>query len=158
MAHVPDKKIIGQAEKVSFPDLGDEVVYARIDTGAQTSAVWASSITVSNDRLEVIFYGPEHPAFTGKVVYFDEFSHVKVISSNGQSELRYKIPLRICIGGKVIRSRVTLTDRSKQVFPVLIGRNTLRGKFIVDVKLGKALIEEEKERSAERQSKLEKES
>jgi hypothetical protein len=45
----------------------------------------------------------------------------------------------------------TLADRSSQVYPVLIGRATLRGKFIVDVQMGSPLREEEEKRSMELQ-------
>ena len=36
------------------------------------------------------------------------------------------------IEGKRIKSKFTLTDRSSNIFPVLIGAITLRNKFIVD--------------------------
>ncbi len=140
MVYSSEKKHIGPVEKVSFPDLGEDIITARIDTGAQTSAIWASEIGFEKDQLRVVFFGEGHPAYTGKSLYFDQFSRTKVISSNGQSELRYKIPLRIVIGGKIIRSRFTLADRSAQRYPVLVGRNTLRGKFIVDVSKDSPLL------------------
>lgn len=152
------KIIIGRAETIKLPDLTGGVVHARIDTGAQTSAIWVSRVDIEDDRLVVVFFGKSHPLYTGKRYYFDEFSHGMVTSSNGQAELRYKIKLLVEIGGKKIRARFTLADRSTQTYPVLIGRNVLRGKFIVDVKLGKALTKKEKQRSAELQSRLEKES
>lgn len=158
MSEEVKKKIIGRAEEVLLPEISGGLFHARIDTGAQTSAVWASYVEVEGDRLAVIFFGKNHPHYTGKKYYFDEFSHGMVASSNGQAELRYKIKLLVEIGGKKIRARFTLADRSTQTYPILIGRNVLRGKFIVDVKLGKALVEKEKQRSAELQSKLEKES
>lgn len=152
-----DKKLIGRVEEVSFPEIGFGAVHARVDTGARTSSIWASYVEVEDDRLAVILFGKKHPSYTGEKIYFDEFSHGMVASSNGQAEMRYKIPLLVSLGGKKIRSRFTLADRSTQVYPILIGRNTLRGKFVVDVKLGKALVEAEKERSRNLQSKLDKE-
>lgn len=148
------KKIIGRVEQISFPELEGGAVSARIDTGAQTSAIWVSRAEVVGDRLEVIFYGKGHPNYTGEVHYFDEFSHGMVASSNGQAEARYKIRLLLKIGGKKIRARLTLADRSTQVYPVLIGRNVLRGKFIVDVKLGAPLKDAENARSQALQAKL----
>jgi hypothetical protein len=139
-------KIIGQAETISLPEVTSKQLHARIDTGAQTSAIWASYIQVKHDKLEVIFFGPEHPSYTGNKVLFDEFSHSLVTSSNGQAELRYKIKLRLVIGNKTIKSRFTLADRSTQLYAVLIGRNVLRGKFVVDVTLGKVLKRTEQER------------
>jgi Putative ATP-dependant zinc protease len=111
---------------------------------------------VKNDQLEVIFFAKGHPEYTGKAFYFDEFSHGMVASSNGQAEARYKVRTIIRIGGKRIRARLTLADRSTQTYPVLIGRNVLRGKFIVDVKAGEPLIQAEKQRSKSLQSTLKK--
>ncbi len=141
------KKIIGRVERVSLPEVGIGTVHARIDTGAQTSAIWASKAEVINERLEVIFFAKGHPEYTGKPYYFDEFSHGMVASSNGQVEARYKVRTLITISGKRIRARLTLADRSTQTYPILVGRNVLRGKFIVDVKKGEPLLKSENERS-----------
>lgn len=146
---------IGRAEKVSLPGIGIDTVHARIDTGAQTSAIWVSKVAVEEGRLAVIFLGPEHDAYTGQTVYFDHFEETVVASSNGQAERRYKIRTSIVVAGRKIRARLTLADRSTQVYPVLVGRNVLRGKFIVDVKQGEPLRELEKQRSAELQDKQE---
>lgn len=145
------KKIIGRVEKVSFPELGIGTIHARVDTGAHTSAIWATA-RVSDNRLEVIFFGPDHPLYDGKTYYFDEYSHGMVSSSNGQSQLRYKVRVLLKIAGRRIRTTITLADRSAQAYPMLIGRNVLRGKFIVDVKKGTPLIAAERVRSHKIQS------
>lgn len=133
------KTIIGQSELVAFPGLGSGTAYARIDTGAQTSAIWASRVELIDGRLHVVFFGPGHTMYTGKVHKFDEFTRTKVRSSNGHWELRYKAKVVVEVAGRRIVASFTLADRSKQVYPVLVGRNVLRGKFIVDVKRGKPL-------------------
>lgn len=125
--------VIGQIAPIFFPEIGVEEVPARIDTGAQTSSIWASHIALVDDRLEVIFFAEGHPRYTGKKFYFGSFEEVVVRSSNGSKEQRYKIKLLACIGGKKIRARFTLADRSTQVYPVLVGRNILIGKFVVNV-------------------------
>lgn len=149
-----EKQIIGRVEKVSFPELGIGTIHARVDTGAQTSALWVSRAEVVDDRLEVIFFGKDHPEYNGKVHYFDEFTHGMVASSNGHSQLRYKIRVLIKIANKRIRATITLADRSTQAYPMLVGRNVLRGKFVVDVKAGEPLLGAEKSRSATIQSQL----
>jgi hypothetical protein len=149
-----DKKIIGRVEKVRFPFIGKRAVHARIDTGAQTSAIWASKITDEQGRLGVVFYGQGHKLYDGIVHYFDDFTYGMVASSNGHAEPRYKVRLSVKIGGRRLRARFTLADRSTQVYPVLIGRNILRGKFVVDVKEGAALVTKERERSAALQARI----
>lgn len=148
-----DKKLIGRAEKLAFPELGFDDVAARIDTGARTSAIWASA-EERDGVLEVVFYGESSPHYTAAVHRFDTFTKRVVASSNGQTEQRYVVRLLVVLGGKRIRSTFTLADRSTQVYPVLIGRNTLRGKFIVDVKQGDVLLEAEKKRINELQTQL----
>lgn len=129
-------------------------MHARIDTGAQTSAIWVSKAEVVEGRLHVVFLGEQHKAFTGEEHIFDNYSRVMVASSNGHTEPRFKVKLLAKIAGKKIRATFTLADRSTQVYPVLLGRNVLRGKFVVDVKQGKVLREAEKARSAALQNRL----
>lgn len=146
---IDNKQIIGRAEIVSLPELSLESLYARIDTGAKTSAIWASYVKEINSSLEVRFLGDAHPAYTGKTYRFQTYAKTVVASSNGQKETRYKVKLLVVLNGRKIRAAFTLADRSTQVYPVLIGRNMLRGKFIVDVHLGTPLSEEEKARTIE---------
>jgi hypothetical protein len=49
------------------------------------------------------------------------------------SEERYKVKLLVVVNNRQIRAWFTLTDRSKRSYPVLLGRNVLHRKFIVDV-------------------------
>ncbi|HSX31868.1 MAG TPA: RimK/LysX family protein [Candidatus Saccharimonadales bacterium] len=148
-----DKTIIGRVEVVAFPHIAKESLHARVDTGAQSSAIWARA-KEEDGRLSVVFFDKGHPLYDGVAHYFDDFTYGMVASSNGQAEGRYKVRLSIKIAGKRIRARFTLADRSTQVYPVLIGRNILRGKFVVDVKQGNALVTREREHSDALQSKV----
>lgn len=125
--------ILGRTEAICLPDIDDRTTHARVDTGAKTSAVWVSSAVVENGGLNVIFFGPRSPLYSGKVMHFTEYSQTVVASSNGVAQRRFKIRLRIIVGGRKIRAWFTLADRSTQVYPVLIGRNVLHSKFVVDV-------------------------
>jgi hypothetical protein len=141
------KKLIGRAEVLSFPELGFEGVHARIDTGAKTSALWVSSAVVRDGKLHVVFFGESSPHFTGTTHIFDEFERSAVANSTGHIQKRFKIVLLVKLKGKKVRAWFTLADRSTQVYPVLIGRNVLTGKFVVDVKKGHSLKEAEQQRS-----------
>lgn len=136
------KPTIGRIELVSLPDLSILAVHARIDTGARTSAIWASSVQEVGDTLEVVFFGKGCEQFTGKVVIFDDYAETVVASSNGASERRYKVKLVLSMGGKRIRTWFTLADRSAQVYPILIGRRALWNKFVVDVAIGNFVLSE----------------
>lgn len=146
------KKLIGRAELVDFPEIGIEKVHARIDTGAKTSSLWASQTNIIDDNLVVtIFDGDD-----AQEIRFDEFERVAVASSNGHVQHRFKVRLLVKIKGKKIRAWFTLADRSTQVYPVLIGRNVLLGKFVVDVKKGTILKQAEDEQSLRLQATINK--
>ena len=145
-----DKKLIGRAEAVRFPELDrDSMVHARIDSGARTSAIWGEAIVNASGNLDVNFFGDKKVSHT-----FTEYGRMAVATSTGHIDKRYTVKLLIVIKGKKIRATFTVANRKSQVYPVLIGRNVLRGKFIVDVKLGKALNAAEKKRIDSLQSKL----
>jgi hypothetical protein len=157
MAEKTDKKVVGRAEVISFPEQGLENVPARIDTGAKTSSIWASQATLENGQLSAILFGEGSAAYTGTPVIFEEFGTAVVANSTGHVQERYKVRLLVKIRGKKVRAWFTLADRSTQVYPVLIGRNVLLGKFVVDVKKGQVQKEAERERTQNLQSKVDEE-
>ena len=138
-----DLQIIGPVETVNFPELNISGVPARVDTGAKTSTVWASGIIENHGMLQFVLFGPDSPLYTGKVLQFHKYSLRTVISSIGESEERYIVRLLVGLKGRKIRATFTLANRSHQAYPMLVGRNILKGKFMVDVKLGPPLIGKE---------------
>lgn len=109
-------------------------VPAKVDTGADSSAIWATAIALSPDGvLEFVLFGPESPFYTGEKLTTKHFRVQQVRNSMGGVDIRYRAQLPIVIRGKRIRANFTLSDRSKNGFPVLIGRKTLKNRFLVDV-------------------------
>lgn len=137
---------IGRVEDVK---IGDSVaIPARIDTGAKTSAIWASNISVdAAGVLHFTLFDTQSEYFTGKTMTAHVYRETVVASSNGVAEKRYVVKLPVYLAGRKIYASMSLADRSTQVYPILIGRNILRGKFIVDVQTGSALHREEKKRT-----------
>lgn len=129
------KKIIGSIDKADFPKLNLFNIDVKIDTGAYTSAIHCSEITEVGKALKCTFYSKNHPNFSGKEVTFESFSRTNVKSSNGFKENRYKIKSEILIFGKTYKINLTLSTRDDMKFPVLIGRQFLKRKFMVDVDL-----------------------
>lgn len=152
-----DLKLIGHAEIVDFPELGVRQVPARTDTGAKTSAIWASNISEQDGVLQFVLFGEGSAFYTGEVLRIEQYEQRAVASSTGTVELRYVVKFLVEIEGKRIRASFTLTDRSTQSYPVLIGRNILRGKFLVDVKQAKAQAIKNKSQSLALQSWRERE-
>ena len=119
------KKIIGRVDKFDFPKLNLFNIDVKMDTGAYTSAIHCSEIEERDGKL--------HCNFDGSYVIFDTFSRTDVKSSNGHKENRYKIKSEVIVFGKSYRINLTLSTRADMRFPVLIGRQFLRQKFLVDV-------------------------
>ncbi len=138
---------IGRAEKINFPELNLSGVPARVDTGAKTSAVWATKVKEEEGTLSFRLFGPSSELYKPKSIKTRQFSRRIIASSIGASQERYVVKLLISVGDKNIRASFTLANRSAQVYPILLGRNVLRGKFIVDVRRGKPLVTREQARS-----------
>ena len=129
------KKIIGRVDKIDFPKLGLYDIDVKIDTGAYTSTIHYSKIIEENNTLRCIFNSDKHQNFGKTEFIFDEYSSTIVKSSNGLKEKRYKIKSEIIFFGKTYKINLTLSTRNDMRFPVLIGRQFLKRKFMVDVDL-----------------------
>lgn len=139
-----EKPIIGRLEKVNLPGLDLIGLDAKIDTGAYSCSLHCSEITHADDK-EVSFKlcDEDHPAYHGKSFTFPISRINNVKSSTGVNEERIFIKTTIEIGGKKIKSDISLTDRSNMTYPMLIGRRLLNGKFLVDVSLNNFDTEED---------------
>lgn len=132
-----EKKIIGRKEKISLPDLDLKLVWAKVDTGAYTSSIHAENIHVADIegkrvlKFQALMEG--HHAFTGNIVTFEKFTEKKVKNSFGHAEMRYMIVTTIKIADEIFATEFTLSDRSSMRNAILIGRKTLKKRFLVDV-------------------------
>jgi hypothetical protein len=153
MAH-EIRKIIGRAEKMDLPELGFVGVPVKVDTGARTSALWASNVHEKDGGLAFTLFAPGSPFYSGQEHFVLHFARVVVASSIGAEQGRFKVIMLAKLRGKKIRTSFTLADRSQQAYPVLIGRNAIRGKFLVDVKSGKPDRSAEAQRSEQLQREL----
>ncbi len=124
---------IGRNTLVSFKDSVQDVP-AKVDTGADSSSIWATNIYVDkNHQLHFVLFGDSSPHYTGQEIITDNYSVVKVRSSSGHAQIRYRVVLSVTVVGRNVHVRFTLADRRRNIFPILIGRRTLMNRFIVDV-------------------------
>ena len=127
------KKTLGRVDKIDFPELNLKTIDVKIDTGAYTSAIHCSKIREENNALHCIFESKGHPNFKSEEITFKNYTYTDVKSSNGHSENRYKIKTNVLFFGKTYKINLTLSTRDDMRFPVLIGRQFLKKKFLVDV-------------------------
>ncbi len=127
------KVVIGRSELLSFVDADAPRVPAKTDTGAYRSAVHASNISVVDGVLRFELLGG-HPVCgtLSKQLETEDFTRVTVANSFGHEEQRYEVKLKVKLGPKIFHARFTLADRSKKIYPVLLGRKLLNHRFLVD--------------------------
>lgn len=127
------RRTIGVSSLVDFVGYKNlKQIPARIDTGARTSSLWATDVSIKDGIATFKMFGPGSAWYTGKVVRKPVIEIREVTSSTGHVQARHVVNLSIRMHGKRLNAKFTLSDRSTQTYPILVGRNTLRGNFLVD--------------------------
>ncbi len=130
------KPVIGWREWVGLPDFGIARLKAKIDTGARTSAVHAYRIRPfqRDGRAFVEFFlhpvqNRRQPEVACEAQVLDERW---VTSSNGIREKRFIVKTRLTLAGKTWPIELSLTNRDDMGFRMLLGRQALHRRFVVD--------------------------
>ncbi len=128
---------IGWREWVALPDLGVSAIKAKVDTGARSSALHAYRLHVDTGENGVQYASFEiHPLQRSSTpslpvrVPIAEWRRVR--SSDGRQQLRPVISTRVTIAGRTVRTEITLARRDEMGFRMLLGRTTLRRRFLID--------------------------
>ncbi len=134
---MPENKIIlGSEEWCSFPEIGIPAIKARVDSGAKTSALHAINIApfVKDDINWVKFDINPIQNNLKTVIHCEALLIDKRIvkSSSGFREQRYVIQTNINIGNETWSIEMTLTNRDSMGFRMLLGREAMSGRILVD--------------------------
>lgn len=131
---VSELPIVGWREKVGLPELGLAQIPAKIDTGARTSSLHAVILEeFARDGRDFVRFAVD--LARPNVRQICEAVRVDwrgITSSNGETQRRMIIKTPLTIGGETFRVEISLADRSDMKFPMLIGRSSLRRRFLVD--------------------------
>ncbi len=131
-----DLRPIGWREWLGLPSLGVERIKAKVDTGARTSSLHAFEMESfelegepwirfsihphqRSDRDEVRVEAPLHDRRT-------------VRPSTGRAQERPVIKIPAILGGVTWDIEVTLVRRDMMGFRMLLGRQAIRGRFVID--------------------------
>jgi hypothetical protein len=132
-----EKFVIGRSDKIDLPKLQLFDLDAKIDTGANTSAIHYNYAEVvkrdGKTKLHFTLLDPSHPNFNNKEFFVEEFEQRLIKNSFGDSEQRYVITTEIVLFDKTWKTEFSLSNRGNLKFPILIGRKLLRKAFLVDV-------------------------
>lgn len=130
------KKVVGWREWVALPDLKIKRIKAKLDTGARTSALHALNITpFTKDGASYVRFvvhplqRQRKPSTTCVARVID---HRRITDSGGRSEERYVIRTTLMLGKTLWPVELTLTNRDQMGFRMLIGRQALRRRYVVD--------------------------
>ena len=131
-----NKVILGSEEWCSFPELGIPTIKARVDSGAKTSALHAINIApfIKNDQNWVKFDINPIQNNLRTVIHCEAPLVDKRIvkSSSGFREQRYVIQSNLKIGDDSWMIEMTLTNRDSMGFRMLLGREAMSGRILVD--------------------------
>lgn len=129
--------MIGWREWLGLPQLGIEAIKAKVDTGARSSALHAFDIeefTAGDGKPMVRF--KVHPfqrdAATTVEAVAPLVDRRPVRSSHGDETVRPVIVTAVALGGQVCDIEITLVRRDAMGFRMLLGREAVRRRFVVD--------------------------
>lgn len=145
-----DKIIVGSEEWFSFPELGLPAIKARIDSGAKTSSIHAFNIQKFVRHGEIWVSFEVHPLQNNRHVVVRCERRVidrrSVKSSSGMTETRYVISTVMKVGAELIDIELTLANRDSMGYRMLLGREAMHGRMLVDPSLSFCLGEVSKQK------------
>lgn len=127
---------IGWREWVSLPELGIRTIKAKIDSGARSSSLHAFDIEPFTRDGKPWVRFTVHP-----IQGNDDFvkhceaavlDRRQVRSSNGVASERVVILTALEMIGQRLPIELTLANRDAMGFRMLIGREAIRGRFLID--------------------------
>jgi len=130
------KMVIGSEEWLSFPALGIPAIKARVDSGAKTSSMHAFNIqTFRREGASWVSF-EVHPLENNRrtVIRCEQpiIDRRSVKSSSGVSETRYVISATLKANNEVWDIEITLANRDSMGYRMLLGREAMNGRVLVD--------------------------
>ena len=131
-AQAEDKPSLGWVEKVRlYP--GGLILQAKLDSGAEFCSLNASDLTefTRQGQKWVKFQVTNH---LGQTQTFEAPVRrlAKIKRRGGGFHRRPVVKLGLCLGNLFEEVEVNLADRTGFIYPLLIGRNFMRGKLVID--------------------------
>lgn len=140
-----DLKIIGSEEWCSFVDFGIPAIKARVDSGAKTSSLQANHIKIFKRKSEKWVSFEVNPLQENRSISIkceaEVISKRLIKNSSGISEERIVIKQNVTLGNDTFEVELTLANRDSMEFKMLLGREALNKRFLVDT--SKAYMQQE---------------
>jgi len=131
-----DRLLVGCIESCDLPELEINDLHTRVDTGAKTSSLHVDNISRLKQDGKVWVQFDLHPDIHSVEKVLRCKARLRdvrsVKSSNGVIEERYVIRTPIRLGDSVWSIDITLTDRSDMSYLMLLGREAMGERLLVD--------------------------
>lgn len=128
--------VIGWREHIALPELGIPELKVKIDTGARSSALHAFDIEPFQDAGKMMVRFKVHPYQRDSdrtiLAQAEVIDQREVRNSGGDTQVRSVIQTKVELGGFAFPIELTLTNRDKMGFRMLLGRQAVRRRFLVD--------------------------
>jgi hypothetical protein len=129
---------LGWREWLALPGFGIAAIRAKLDTGARSSALHVEALETFREQgvLKVRFMvrprrrGGRVVACTAPIT-----DRRPVTDSGGHRSERWFIQADMALAGRQFVAEINLSDRHSMLFPLLLGRSALAGRFHVDAAL-----------------------
>jgi hypothetical protein len=128
--------VIGWREWVALPGLGVNSIKAKVDTGARSSTLHAFNVERFERHGLAMVRFQAHPMqrnddyiVAAEAPLLDDRI---VRNSGGQSELRPVIETSVQVGNSLWAIELTLTNRDEMGFRMLLGRQAVRRRYLVN--------------------------
>jgi ribosomal protein S6--L-glutamate ligase len=134
------KTIVGSEEWCSLPQLGIPAIKVRVDSGARTSSLHAFNIKTFKKGENSWISFEVHPLQNNRQTIVRCEAEVldkrAVKSSSGVTEKRYVIRTSVQHNGNSWDIELTLTNRDSMGYRMLLGREAMVGRILVDPAAG----------------------
>ena len=134
--HKRPSLVVGWREWVSLPDLAVAGIKAKVDTGARSSSLHAFDVKVFEQDGSQFVRFKVHPLQRSTRETVEAVAPVlefrKVKSSSGHAAQRPVIVTTVEVLGQSWPIEVTLANRDEMGFRMLLGREAVRGRMLVD--------------------------
>ena len=125
-------KHIGWIENVTVSP-GELQFKAKIDTGAYNSSINAKNIVEFEREGETwVRFDIVNKNQLSATIELPLIKEVTIKRHFGKKQRRYAVMLGVCLGKIYKETQVSLVDRQGFLYKMLIGRNFLKGDFIID--------------------------
>ena len=134
MPMLAEPTILGWREWLALPSLGIGPIKAKLDSGARTSSLCVCALETFERAGRLCVRFDVRPRRRGGPVACEApvVDRRPVTDSGGHTAERWFIRTEIALAGERFQTDINLTDRRAMLFPLLLGRSALGGRFRID--------------------------